>query len=127
MRALFLTLLALSAAAPAATPTRPDAERGRAVFAKNCAPCHGQGPGIDGSKMLPGSTALAAKYKGELPPHLEQRQDLMAEQFHYFVRNGTGGMPMFRKTEVSDADIDAIAAYIAKTSRATPVPKPRGK
>jgi mono/diheme cytochrome c family protein len=29
-----------------------------------------------------------------------------------FVRNGSGAMPMFRKTEISDMDLAAVAAYL---------------
>jgi mono/diheme cytochrome c family protein len=87
--------------------------QGRAAFQRRCAPCHGQGPGDDGPKYLPGTSALQAKYKGALPPELELRGDLNADLIRTFVRHGSGAMPMFRKTELSDADIDAIAAYIA--------------
>jgi mono/diheme cytochrome c family protein len=36
-----------------------------------------------------------------------------------FVRSGSGPMPMFRKTEISDAEIAAVAAYLAPASRAS--------
>lgn len=94
-------------------------ERGKLVFARNCAPCHGQGPGDDGSPTLPGTARLEARYKGEKPAALELRDDLTAPVLRLFVRSGLGAMPMFRKAEVSDADIDAIAAYIAAGNRET--------
>jgi mono/diheme cytochrome c family protein len=31
----------------------------------------------------------------------------------YYVRNGVSVMAHFRKTEISDADLDALAAYLA--------------
>lgn len=92
-------------------------ERGHVVFERNCAPCHGAGPGHDGSPMLPGTAALQVKYKGEIPAVLEQRGDLDAMVIRMFVRNGSGAMPMFRKTEVSDADAEAIAAYLEVSAR----------
>jgi len=65
--------------------------------------------------MLPGTAALAAKYQGKVPPALEDRGDLSAEVLRAFVRHGSGAMPMFRKTEASDQDIEAIAAYLASS------------
>jgi mono/diheme cytochrome c family protein len=94
--------------------------RGHLVFARNCASCHGQGPGDDGSPSLPGTSRLEARYKGSLPGALEKRTDLTAETLRYFVRHGSGPMPMFRKTEVSDADIDAIAAFLKSGGKITP-------
>lgn len=91
----------------------PEVARGEAVFLKVCAPCHGAGPGIDGSPMLPGTAKLQAKYQGAVPAALEQRSDLTANALRVFVRNGVGAMPRFRKTEISDADIDAMAAWLA--------------
>lgn len=103
---------AQSAAAPAASP-----DRGGAVFQRVCAPCHGAGPGTDGAKFLPGTAALASKYQGALPAPLEQRGGLTAEFLRRFVRHGTGAMPMFRRTEVSDVQIDDIAAYLERSAR----------
>jgi mono/diheme cytochrome c family protein len=34
-----------------------------------------------------------------------------------FVRNGVSIMPFFRKTEISDADLDAIAAYLTRNNQ----------
>jgi mono/diheme cytochrome c family protein len=87
-----------------------DAElaRGKAVFDKWCAPCHGAGPG------KPGTAALQALYHGQKPALLEERTDLAPEITKTFVRNGVTVMPFFRKTEISDADLDALAAYLAQ-------------
>jgi len=116
MGRLGMALVGLAVVAGSGAIARPEADKaavGRRVFEHNCAPCHGKGLGIDGSKMLPGTATLTAKYKGELPGALEDRSDLTAETLLFFVRNGSGAMPMFRKTEVSDAEVDAVAAYLA--------------
>lgn len=112
-----LGVAALNAAA--ADPDRPVSkiELGQQVFAQVCAPCHGRGPGTDGAKMLPGTAALDAKYQGKVPPALEDRRGLTADVLRYFIRNGIGAMPMFRKTEVTDAAIEAIAAYLAESAQ----------
>lgn len=106
-------------AAPArpAAPAEARVAQGQTVFNRKCAPCHGTGPGDDGAPMLPATAVLAARYRGQLPAALDQRQDLTAEAIRHIVRHGSGGMPMFRRAELSDGDIDAIAAYIATHSR----------
>ena len=107
-------LSALIAVVPAiywsATPivTKPDQPAGYVQFQRACAVCHGSGPG------KPGSRALATKYKGSLPPLLEERTDLEGTYIKQVVRQGLTVMPFFRKTELSDADLDAITAYLTR-------------
>lgn len=81
--------------------------RGESVFQHWCAPCHAPGP------RHPGTQALDVLYKGAKPAALEERTDLVPELTRSFVRNGVSVMPPFRKTEISDADLDALAAYLA--------------
>ena len=95
-----------------------DAERGKAKFEHSCAPCHGAGVGDDGRAMLPGTDALRIKYQGSLPALLEQRTDLNADAIRTFLRRGTWSMPPFRPTEVTEGDIQDIAAYLRQSSRA---------
>jgi (+)-pinoresinol hydroxylase len=84
-------------------------ERGAAVFNNWCSACHSRGP-----QNAPGTTSLQNKYRGSVPAALEDRTDLTAELVKFFVRNGVATMPQFRKTELSDADVDALAAYLTK-------------
>jgi len=86
-------------------------ERGRQVFATWCAACHAAGP------RHPGTQALEALYKGAKPAPLEQRTDLVPTVTSTFVRTGVSVMPPFRKTEISDADLAALAAYLAPRAR----------
>jgi mono/diheme cytochrome c family protein len=76
-----------------------------------CAVCHGAGAG------KPGTLALQAKYKGKEPALLADRTDLTAPLIKTYVRNGDYVMPTFRKTEISDADLDAIAAYLTRNNK----------
>lgn len=108
-------VLAQGAEEPTAEIVRADLP-GRVLFEHNCAPCHGTGPGDDRSAMLPGTTKLTEKYEGALPGALELRDNLPAPVLRAFVRQGTGAMPPFRASELSDADIDAIADYLAATA-----------
>jgi mono/diheme cytochrome c family protein len=109
---------ALVLASWATSASAQDAARGQAKFEHSCAPCHGDGPGDDGRAMLPGTDALRIKYQGSLPALLERRTDLNAEAIRTFVRRGTWSMPPFRPTEVTEGDIQDIAAYLRRSSSA---------
>jgi mono/diheme cytochrome c family protein len=90
-------------------------ERGHELFDYWCAPCHGPGIGNDGAPHLPGEAALRAKYQGALPALLQERTDMTPEFIKHYVRAGITIMPFFRKTEVSDPDLDAIVAYLTRS------------
>lgn len=112
--ALLMVAAALAPGAPGAAQTRttpaPDKtqlERGKAVYDEWCAACHDPGP------RHPGTQALDALYRGKKPGALEQRTDLVPTLTETFVRRGVSVMPPFRKTEISDADLAALAAYLA--------------
>jgi (+)-pinoresinol hydroxylase len=83
-------------------------KHGNEVFQHWCAPCHAPGP------RHPGTIALGILYKGVKPAPLEQRTDLVPAVVRAFVRTGVSIMPPFRKTEISDADLDALGAYLAR-------------
>ena len=93
---------------PAPVSTPPGQPAGYVLFQRACAVCHGSGPG------KPGSRALAVKYKGSLPALLEERTDLKAPYIKQVVRQGLTVMPFFRKTELSDVDLEAITAYLTR-------------
>lgn len=111
-----LALLLLTAAAAAAAQEPASVERGKVKFEHTCAPCHGDGLGDDGRAMLPGTDALRIKYQGSLPALIEKRTDLNVDAIRIFVRRGTWSMPPFRPTEVSERDIEDIAAYLGQSS-----------
>lgn len=109
-RAVFLfALSAVFAAQVFAAPDESQVDRGHRVYQKWCYPCHG--PGSD----KPGTISAAAN--GRKPAVLEERTDLTPSAIKTFVRQGIFFMPAFRKTEVSDADLDAIAAYLARNNK----------
>ena len=86
--------------------------RGQEAYQARCAACHGRMAASPGPRM-PGTEALQTRYKGQKPAALEDRSDLTPELVRFFVRKGSGIMPFFRKTEVSDRELDAIAAYLS--------------
>lgn len=103
-RASVLVTALLSIACSASAADQASAEHGREVFQKWCTPCHGTGLG------KPGTAAATAH--GAKTPVLEQRQDLTQKGIETAVRKGVDIMPRFRKTEITDADLAAIVAYL---------------
>jgi (+)-pinoresinol hydroxylase len=98
-------------------------EQGRQVYDYWCLPCHGTGLGLPGFAELPGTQQLRIKYRDTaISPVLTERTDLVPAFVKAIVRQGVSFMPQFRKTEISDADLDALAAYLARNSSATAVP-----
>jgi mono/diheme cytochrome c family protein len=83
-------------------------QKGKQVYQKWCSPCHAPG------SNMPGTAALEYHYKGSKPAVLEERTDLTAAMVKSFVRNGVNVMPRFRKTEISDAELDEVAAYLTR-------------
>ncbi len=108
---LALAGIMLVGAAVAKEPSDPYAD-GRAVYTKWCAPCHD--PGI----IHPGTNALTVKYQGVKPGVLLEWKDLRPETVKYLVRHGISVMPQFRKTEISDADLDALAKFLSRNTPA---------
>jgi mono/diheme cytochrome c family protein len=100
-----MTAMAAQAAEPAAKAPAPS---GEAVYEHWCAPCHAPGPGH------PGTQSLQLKYGGKTPAVLLERTDLSAQAVGVFVRQGVLLMAPFRKTEISDADLAALTAYVAR-------------
>jgi (+)-pinoresinol hydroxylase len=84
------------------------ADPGKTEFERACSICHGAGPD------RPGTNSLQIKYEGKVPALLEQRTDLTADVVRYYVRNGVAMMPRFRKTELTDAQVDSIARYLSR-------------
>ncbi|HSV45775.1 MAG TPA: c-type cytochrome [Ramlibacter sp.] len=83
---------------------------GQLVFQRWCAACHA--PGLH----HPGTLALQHRYQDKLPAALEQRTDLTPALVASFVRNGINYMPPFRKTEISDPELRALADYLAPSA-----------
>ena len=85
-----------------------DEDPGKKVFDHICVHCHGPG--------FWGTLRLAKRYDQD-HALLESHTDLSAQAIKTMVRAGVGSMPPMRRTEVSDADLDAVAAYLTRKSR----------
>jgi len=102
MRRLALLTLLLAPVFGAAAET-PD---GKDLFTHRCGMCHqtnGMGVGILARR--PGDTSKGL---------LESRADLSAAVVKAVVRAGIGNMPRIARGEVSDPELDVIAAYLGK-------------
>ena len=113
MSRMLLLLITVGGSLLAQTPSE---KNGKAVFNKWCEPCHGaiapKSGMMFGGGALPGTAALAVKYKGKVPAVLEQRTDLKPPYIKTVVRHGLYGMPITRKTEIRDAELDDLVAYL---------------
>ena len=84
---------------------------GRLVYERWCAACHD--PGIE----HPGTNALTTKYQGVKSGVILEWNDLSPELVRHVVRTGMSVMPHFRKTEIADADLDALASYLSRNTK----------
>lgn len=105
-RRVLMLLAAAPFAAQAAEPA--PAASGAAVYNRWCVHCHAPGRGN------PGTESLQVKYGGKIPAVLVERTDLAPEVVARFVRTGVLSMPPFRKTEITDVELAAVAAYVAQ-------------
>jgi mono/diheme cytochrome c family protein len=84
--------------------------RGKQVFQLWCSACHKRlNPG---DLPVAGTSSLQRKYGDTKPAALEQRTDLSPVTIRTIVRHGIKSMPASRKTEISDADLYALVAYL---------------
>ena len=83
---------------------------GAALFSNLCGACHLAG-GM-GTNLLTKQRVIL----GEPPESglLENRQDLTQNYVKIIVRRGRMAMPGLTRVEVTDAELDAIAAYLGK-------------
>jgi (+)-pinoresinol hydroxylase len=108
-----VTALALGGQGFAANAVVPAAAvSGEAVYQRWCVHCHAAGRGN------PGTESLQVKYGGKVPAVLLERTDLAPAAVALFVRQGVLSMAPFRKTEVTDAELAALSAYVAKGYKA---------
>ena len=96
-------LLSLSALGTAVRGAEP-APDGRTLFQRRCGICHL----ADG-----GGTWMLGRRLGAEFSLLERRTDLQPPFIKYVVRHGLQAMPRFTRVDVSEVELDAIAAYLA--------------
>jgi mono/diheme cytochrome c family protein len=87
--------------------------QGKILFETWCSPCH-----IPSGKVGWNSATefLERKYNGAVSGSILERTNLTTEYVKYMLRNQTPGMAAFRPTELSDADVDALAVYLTRNN-----------
>ena len=107
-----LVIMALAVAASLATADdaalTPQQQQGKRAYNHICVYCHS--PGVWGTNRL-------SKRMDKEHAVLENRTDLSAAMVQTVVRTGIGSMPPLRKSELSDADLAAVAAYLTRQNR----------
>ena len=83
-----------------------DIHDGKTLYELYCIACHGQGPGHPGTMRL-------QERVGEEQAALLDRDNLPPEYIKLVVREGFKLMPPFRPSEITDRQLDELAAYIS--------------
>lgn len=96
------TLLLLSLAAPLAAQT-PSAAAGKALFESRCLYCHDErGTG----------TVMLGHRLGQEKALIGKRRDLSPAYVAAVIRNGVGSMPPYRRSEITDEELQALAVWL---------------
>jgi mono/diheme cytochrome c family protein len=107
---------ALVVVGPAFAADAAQLAMGKEKFDYWCGTCHA-GDAREAGRFLPGTASLNAKYNGSRPGALVDRTDLLPPFVELVIRKGMEGMPFFRKTEISDAEMQAIAVYLSRNTK----------
>lgn len=108
--AILLGLLAAGLPAPGLFSSPAQAASGAEVYQNNCSFCHDKGISHPGTQIL-------AVTRGREFSILKERTDLTPDYIKEIVRHGLRGMPAYRPTEISDAELDALAKYLTTHNR----------
>lgn len=114
IRSILLVVLVCTTGAAAASDSSEKsavAHRGKQIYDHWCGTCHAAAP------RMPGTASLEAKYGGSLPGALEDRTDMTPAFIEHYVRNGVLIMPAFRKTEITNADLELLVDYLKAKGR----------
>lgn len=103
-----MAILCVSGSACASDQLTALQSKGKQAYDHLCIYCHA--PGVWGTNRL-------ARRMDKERAVLENRTDLTAAGIRAVVRMGIGSMPPLRRTELSDTDVDAIAAYLTRRGR----------
>jgi mono/diheme cytochrome c family protein len=114
MKSLAIGIVLMLAQALLGRAWAADVEHGKQVYELWCADCHaatGERYGLPA-----GFNVLQKRYQGSRPAELDKRTDLSVLTIKTMVRNGLNVMPRTRKTEISDAELDDLVAYLRRNN-----------
>ena len=83
------------------------AQDGQAIFEKHCSACHAPGMNYPGTHQL-------TKTRGEENGVLEERDNLVPVYVKTIARNGLNAMPAFKPTQITDQQLEVLAAYLSE-------------
>lgn len=88
-------------------PTFAAGQSGSQVYAKWCDGCHMDSP------FAPGTIQLR-QLRGDKLALIRERKDLTDSFIRQVVRKGMNGMPLFRRTEISSEELDALVEFLVE-------------
>jgi cytochrome c5 len=106
MKRIVLMSFWVSALAALAVPATGAEMAGKEVFDHYCTYCHGSGDG-------PGTMQLG-RTRGKDQALLTQRTNLSADYIEYVVRHGLRSMPPFVPSDLTEAKLKALVAFLVK-------------
>jgi mono/diheme cytochrome c family protein len=102
-----IALTASMAFLATAMPVMGSESMGKEVFDRYCVHCHGPGNEATGTLQL-------ARTRGKDKSLLTERDDLRPLYIQYVVRHGLKAMPAFVPSELTDAQLEALADYLTR-------------
>lgn len=99
-------MVASTALVAGAAPASSADLTGKEVFDRHCVHCHGAGDEMTGTQQL-------ARTRGKDKALLTERDDLPPEYIRMIVRQGLKAMPAFVPSDLTDAQLQALAEYLA--------------
>jgi mono/diheme cytochrome c family protein len=106
MKHIALMSFLVAALASLAVPATGAEETGKEVFDHFCSSCHG-------SKDGPGTMQLR-RTRGKDQALLTERTNLSADYIEYVVRHGLRSMPPFVPSDLTEAKLKALVAFLVK-------------
>jgi len=105
----FLVSLAAGTLSAGIATANDAAVEGKLTFDRWCQGCHAD------SHFAPGTIYLRSVREPEFAV-IENNQNLSRELVAEVVRRGRGGMPSFRRTEISKQELEALIDYLTRWS-----------
>jgi (+)-pinoresinol hydroxylase len=102
-----IALTTLTALLVLTMPAIGSESTGKEAFDRHCVQCHGPGNEATGTLQL-------ARTRGKEKALLTERHDLRPPYIQYVVRHGLKAMPAFLPSDLTDAQLEALADYLTR-------------
>ena len=104
-KAIYLSFILLITNSLFSGTSHAEGASGAEVYNKWCMGCHAPSP------FAPGTIRLK-RSKGEAFSDIKKSENLSSEYIKTLVRKGYGGMPSFRRTEISEGELQRLLEYL---------------